>query len=175
MEMLLLCRYVPDASRAIAEVLRGLRPGKRPRLGDDDLIRKVISQEVTEATFREKLTQHVEQVTPSSSSSSSSNKSRSAILVNSTPWLAYQEVVSLSWLSSVASLSGAGRSRDGARIRHSERSSGGASGGHLHRRHRWSPELLRPLPRACFCLQAPPVSAPSITAETGTCFPCKFF
>ncbi|CAA6675079.1 unnamed protein product [Spirodela intermedia] len=44
------------------EVLRELKPGKRQRLEDDELIRKVISRDITEATFREKLTQHVEQV-----------------------------------------------------------------------------------------------------------------
>ncbi|CAA6670188.1 unnamed protein product [Spirodela intermedia] len=57
-----LTRYVPDASRALVEVLRELKPGKRQRLEDDELIRKVISRDITEATFREKLTQHVEQV-----------------------------------------------------------------------------------------------------------------
>uniref|UniRef100_A0A1D1XH11 DNA topoisomerase 6 subunit B n=1 Tax=Anthurium amnicola TaxID=1678845 RepID=A0A1D1XH11_9ARAE len=57
-----LTRYIPDASRAIFEVLNEMKPGKRQRAEDDELIKKVISQEITETTFREKLRQHVEQV-----------------------------------------------------------------------------------------------------------------
>uniref|UniRef100_A0A1D1YNR4 DNA topoisomerase 6 subunit B n=1 Tax=Anthurium amnicola TaxID=1678845 RepID=A0A1D1YNR4_9ARAE len=56
-----LTRYIPDASRAIFEVLNEMKPGKRQRAEDDELIKKVISQEITETTFREKLRQHVEQ------------------------------------------------------------------------------------------------------------------
>ncbi|XP_008782884.2 DNA topoisomerase 6 subunit B [Phoenix dactylifera] len=62
-----LFRYVPDASRAVMEVLeemaRNYEP-KRPRYDGEDgeLLRKVASQDITEMTFREILSQHVEQV-----------------------------------------------------------------------------------------------------------------
>lgn len=62
-----LFRYVPDASRAVMEVLeemaRNYEP-KRPRYDGEDgeLLRKVASQDITEITFREILSQHVEQV-----------------------------------------------------------------------------------------------------------------
>ncbi|KAH9303067.1 hypothetical protein KI387_014650, partial [Taxus chinensis] len=62
-----LTKYIPDASRAIYDVLKEvvqLRSPKRPKFGDDydEILEKVTSREITESTLREKLTQHVEQV-----------------------------------------------------------------------------------------------------------------
>uniref|UniRef100_A0A0D9XBZ6 DNA topoisomerase VI subunit B transducer domain-containing protein n=1 Tax=Leersia perrieri TaxID=77586 RepID=A0A0D9XBZ6_9ORYZ len=60
-------RYIPDVARAIMETLGEIAdesPPKRPRYDkeDEELLEKVNSQEVTEMTFRDCLTQHVEQV-----------------------------------------------------------------------------------------------------------------
>ncbi|XP_021307975.1 DNA topoisomerase 6 subunit B isoform X2 [Sorghum bicolor] len=60
-------RYIPDVARAIMETLVEIAdqsPPKRPRYDkeDEELLEKVNSQEVTEMTFRDCLTQHVEQV-----------------------------------------------------------------------------------------------------------------
>ncbi|KAK1305632.1 DNA topoisomerase 6 subunit B [Acorus calamus] len=62
-----LTRYIPDASRAIYEVLKEMASGrqiKRQRCEgeEDDILHKVAVEEITEATFREKLAQHVEEV-----------------------------------------------------------------------------------------------------------------
>lgn len=62
-----LTKYIPDASRAIYEVLNDivqLRAPKKPRYGDvyEEILDKVSSREITETTLREKLAQHVEQV-----------------------------------------------------------------------------------------------------------------
>jgi DNA topoisomerase VI subunit B len=61
------CRYIPDVARAVMETLVEIAdqsPPKRPRYDkeDEELLEKVNSQEVTEMTFRDCLTQHVEQV-----------------------------------------------------------------------------------------------------------------
>uniref|UniRef100_A0A0E0LZ76 DNA topoisomerase 6 subunit B n=1 Tax=Oryza punctata TaxID=4537 RepID=A0A0E0LZ76_ORYPU len=60
-------RYIPDVARAVMETLGEIAdesPPKRPRYDkeDEELLEKVNSQEVTEMTFRDCLTQHVEQV-----------------------------------------------------------------------------------------------------------------
>lgn len=60
-------RYIPDVARAVMETLVEIAdqsPPKRPRYDkeDEELLEKVNSQEVTEMTFRDCLTQHVEQV-----------------------------------------------------------------------------------------------------------------
>uniref|UniRef100_A0A0E0B0P9 DNA topoisomerase VI subunit B transducer domain-containing protein n=1 Tax=Oryza glumipatula TaxID=40148 RepID=A0A0E0B0P9_9ORYZ len=60
-------RYIPDVARAIMETLGEIAdesPPKRPRYDkeDEELLEKVNSEEVTEMTFRDCLTQHVEQV-----------------------------------------------------------------------------------------------------------------
>ncbi|KAF0909784.1 hypothetical protein E2562_000105 [Oryza meyeriana var. granulata] len=60
-------RYIPDVARAIMETLGEIAdesPPKRPCYDkeDEELLEKVNSQEVTEMTFRDCLTQHVEQV-----------------------------------------------------------------------------------------------------------------
>ncbi|KAL5976032.1 DNA topoisomerase 6 subunit B [Asimina triloba] len=60
-------KYVPDVSRAIYEVLKEMAQGreKKQRVyeGDnDEILKKVSTREITEATLWEKLTQHVEQV-----------------------------------------------------------------------------------------------------------------
>nr|ADE75679.1 unknown [Picea sitchensis] len=62
-----LTKYIPDASRAIYEVLKDivqLRSPKKPRYGDvyEEILDRVSSREITETTLREKLAQHVEQV-----------------------------------------------------------------------------------------------------------------
>lgn len=62
-----LTKYIPDASRAIYEVLKDivqLRSPKKPRYGDvyEEILNRVSSREITETTLREKLAQHVEQV-----------------------------------------------------------------------------------------------------------------
>lgn len=62
-----ICRYIPDVARAIMETLVEIAdesPPKRLRYDkeDEELLEKVNSQEVTEMTFRDCLTQHVEQV-----------------------------------------------------------------------------------------------------------------
>lgn len=62
-----ICRYIPDVARAIMETLGEIAdesPPKRPRYDkeDEELLEKVNSEEVTEMTFRDCLTQHVEQV-----------------------------------------------------------------------------------------------------------------
>ncbi|XP_078438414.1 topoisomerase 6 subunit B isoform X2 [Wolffia australiana] len=51
-----------NLTRAIMEVLQKLKPGNERQLEDDEIIRKVKTGELTESNFREKLTQHVEQV-----------------------------------------------------------------------------------------------------------------
>ncbi|KAG2642511.1 hypothetical protein PVAP13_2KG093100 [Panicum virgatum] len=60
-------RYIPDVARAIMETLVEIAdesPPKRPRYDkeDEELLEKINSQEVTETTFKDCLTQHVEQV-----------------------------------------------------------------------------------------------------------------
>ncbi|RLM87298.1 DNA topoisomerase 6 subunit B [Panicum miliaceum] len=60
-------RYIPDVARAIMETLVEIAdesPPKRPRYDkeDEELLEKINSQEVTEMTFKDCLTQHVEQV-----------------------------------------------------------------------------------------------------------------
>ncbi|OAY68721.1 DNA topoisomerase 6 subunit B [Ananas comosus] len=60
-------RYIPDASRAVMEVLEQMahnRESKRQRYDkeDEELLDKVASEEITEKTLKECLTQHVEQV-----------------------------------------------------------------------------------------------------------------
>ena len=61
-----LARYIPDVSRAVYEVLDAMADGKRRRtelpLGDAALLAKIASEEVTEETLQQRLTQHVEQV-----------------------------------------------------------------------------------------------------------------
>ncbi|ONM53993.1 DNA topoisomerase 6 subunit B [Zea mays] len=62
-----LTTYIPDVARAVMETLVEIAdqsPPKRPRYDkeDEELLEKVNSQEVTEMTFRDCLTQHVEQV-----------------------------------------------------------------------------------------------------------------
>lgn len=62
-----LCRYIPNATGAVYEILKVLsksQGAKRRRLDDKDeeLLKQVSAKVVTEETFREKLTQHVEQV-----------------------------------------------------------------------------------------------------------------
>ncbi|XP_044945822.1 DNA topoisomerase 6 subunit B [Hordeum vulgare subsp. vulgare] len=60
-------KYIPDVARTIMETLGELAdesPPKRPRFDkeDEELLEKINSEEVTEMTFRDCLTQHVEQV-----------------------------------------------------------------------------------------------------------------
>ncbi|KAF8712038.1 hypothetical protein HU200_028870 [Digitaria exilis] len=60
-------RYIPDVARAIMETLVEIAdesPPKRPRYDkeDEELLEKITSEEVTEMTFKDCLTQHVEQV-----------------------------------------------------------------------------------------------------------------
>lgn len=62
-----ICRYIPDVARAIMETLVEIAdesPPKRPRYDkeDEELLEKINSEEVTEMTFKDCLTQHVEQV-----------------------------------------------------------------------------------------------------------------
>lgn len=64
-----ICRYIPDACRAVMEVIeqisnegRGLKRHKKYEKEDEDLIEKVASEQVTDVTLRDCLTQHVEQV-----------------------------------------------------------------------------------------------------------------
>ncbi|XP_042396148.1 DNA topoisomerase 6 subunit B-like isoform X1 [Zingiber officinale] len=62
-----LTRYIPDASRAIMEVLDEMAQDYDPKRHrydkeDDELVSKVASHQITEATFRENLSQYVEQV-----------------------------------------------------------------------------------------------------------------
>ncbi|XP_058071172.1 DNA topoisomerase 6 subunit B isoform X2 [Magnolia sinica] len=62
-----LTRYIPDVSRAIYELLKEMSQGreKKQRVykeDHDEILKKVSTSEITEATLREKLTQHVEQV-----------------------------------------------------------------------------------------------------------------
>ncbi|BBN02322.1 DNA topoisomerase VI subunit B [Marchantia polymorpha subsp. ruderalis] len=62
-----LAKYIPDVSRAIYDVLSIIAEGqkaKRARYGDTyvDMLNKVALQAITEATVKQKLTQHVEQV-----------------------------------------------------------------------------------------------------------------
>jgi hypothetical protein len=63
----MLYRYIPDVSRAIYEVLELMASGhksKRQRYGLEyqEMLDKVAGREVTEATIKQKLTQHVQQV-----------------------------------------------------------------------------------------------------------------
>ncbi|CAM0950876.1 unnamed protein product [Alopecurus aequalis] len=60
-------KYIPDVARTIMETLGEIAdesPPKRARYDkeDEELLEKINSEEVTEATFRDCLTQHVEQV-----------------------------------------------------------------------------------------------------------------
>ncbi|KAJ4755073.1 DNA topoisomerase 6 subunit B [Rhynchospora pubera] len=62
-------RYIPDACRAVMEVMEqianedeGSKRHKKYEKDDEDLIKKVASEQVTEVTLRDCLTQHVEQV-----------------------------------------------------------------------------------------------------------------
>jgi DNA topoisomerase-6 subunit B len=61
-----LAKYIPDVSRAIFEVLDTMADAKRRKKElppeDEALLGKIVSEEVTEETLRQKLTQHVEQV-----------------------------------------------------------------------------------------------------------------
>lgn len=63
------CRYIPDACRAVMEVIeqianegRGSKRHKKYEKEEEDLIEKVASEQVTDVTLRDCLTQHVEQV-----------------------------------------------------------------------------------------------------------------
>ncbi|XP_072995567.1 DNA topoisomerase 6 subunit B [Typha latifolia] len=60
-------RYIPDASRAVMEVLQQMAHDPEAKQlhsdkEDDEILKKVASQEISEMTLRECLTQHVEQV-----------------------------------------------------------------------------------------------------------------
>ncbi|RWV96407.1 hypothetical protein GW17_00040885 [Ensete ventricosum] len=60
-------RYIPDASRAIMDVLEEMAQNYEPKRQrydkeDDELLNKVASKEITEMTFGESLSQYVEQV-----------------------------------------------------------------------------------------------------------------
>lgn len=61
-----LCRYIPDVSRAIYDVLDIMAGpvAQRPKYGPEyqDMLEKVAKREVTEATLKQKLTSHVQQV-----------------------------------------------------------------------------------------------------------------
>ncbi|KAG0600570.1 hypothetical protein M758_11G044100 [Ceratodon purpureus] len=61
-----LSKYIPDVSRAIYDVLEIVSGpvAQRPRYGPEyqDLLEKVAKREVTEATLKQKLTSHVQQV-----------------------------------------------------------------------------------------------------------------
>ncbi|XP_064961098.1 DNA topoisomerase 6 subunit B isoform X4 [Musa acuminata AAA Group] len=62
-----LTRYIPDASRAIMDVLEEMAQNYEPKRQrydkeDDELLNKIASNEITEATFGESLSQYVEQV-----------------------------------------------------------------------------------------------------------------
>ncbi|CAL9212105.1 DNA topoisomerase 6 subunit B-like isoform X1 [Musa acuminata AAA Group] len=62
-----LTRYIPDASRAIMEVLEEMAQNYEPKRQrydkeDDELLNKIASKEITETTFGESLSQYVEQV-----------------------------------------------------------------------------------------------------------------
>lgn len=60
------CRYIPDVSRAIYDVLQLMAgpAAKRQKFGFEyqDMLEKVAKREITEATLKQKLTQHVQQV-----------------------------------------------------------------------------------------------------------------
>lgn len=61
------CRYIPGVSRAIYDTLLTITEhskSKRRKYGEehDELFQKVSSHEITEATLKQKLTQHVDQV-----------------------------------------------------------------------------------------------------------------
>ena len=65
--MLLICRYIPDATGAIYDVLREmaqLHASKKKRYEDEDadVLRKVSTHSITKQTLTEKLAKHVEQV-----------------------------------------------------------------------------------------------------------------
>lgn len=65
--VLLNYRYIPDASKAIFDVLKEMAQGGEKRRRryegeEDEILKKVATSEITEATLREKLAQHVEQV-----------------------------------------------------------------------------------------------------------------
>nr|XP_018677630.1 PREDICTED: DNA topoisomerase 6 subunit B isoform X2 [Musa acuminata subsp. malaccensis] len=62
-----LTRYIPDASRAIMDVLEEMAQNYEPKRQrydkeDDELLNKIASKEITETTFGESLSQYVEQV-----------------------------------------------------------------------------------------------------------------
>lgn len=62
-----LTRYIPDASRAVYQVLEEMTHNNEPKRQryegkDAELLQKVASQEITEMTLRDNLTQHVEKV-----------------------------------------------------------------------------------------------------------------
>lgn len=66
--LLLFQRYIPNATGAIYEILKKtahLRLSKKQRYENDDaeLLKKISGSVITEETLREKLAQHVEQVT----------------------------------------------------------------------------------------------------------------
>lgn len=70
-KLLPICRYIPNATGAIYEILKEMsssRASKKKRIEDKDaeLLKQVSAKLVTEETLREKLTQHVEQVRISS-------------------------------------------------------------------------------------------------------------
>ena len=65
--MLLIGRYIPDATGAIYDVLKEMaqmHASKKKRYEDDDanVLRKVSSHLITKQTLSEKLAKHVEQV-----------------------------------------------------------------------------------------------------------------
>lgn len=65
--LLLYYRYIPDASNAIYDILEKISQNKetkrhRYEAEDNELLEKVSSQEITEISLRDRLTQHVEQV-----------------------------------------------------------------------------------------------------------------
>ncbi|THU59228.1 hypothetical protein C4D60_Mb03t22750 [Musa balbisiana] len=62
-----LTRYIPDASRAIMDVLEEMAQNYEPKRQrydkeDDELLNKIASKEITETTLGESLSQYVEQV-----------------------------------------------------------------------------------------------------------------
>lgn len=65
--LLLYYRYIPDASNAIYDILEKISQNKETKrhcyeAEDNELLEKVSSQEITEISLRDRLTQHVEQV-----------------------------------------------------------------------------------------------------------------
>lgn len=60
----LYCRYIPNATTAVYEILKEMSRFKKRRIEykDEELLKQVSAKVVTEETLREKLAQHVEQV-----------------------------------------------------------------------------------------------------------------